>query len=56
VGEDGEDRRDRRRRVARRPFAGDLRADHRFERGLLWRGVLITAAVAALAVLREILL
>jgi hypothetical protein len=56
VGEDGEDRGDRRRGVARRPFVGDLRADHRFERVVFWRGAVITAAVVALVVLREILL
>jgi hypothetical protein len=56
VGEDGEDGGDRRDRIARRSFAGDLRADHRFERAVFWRGVLITAFVAALVVLRELLL
>jgi hypothetical protein len=42
--------------VSRRPFAGDLRADHRFERAVLWRGVGITAFVVALVVLRALLL
>jgi hypothetical protein len=56
VGQDGEDRGDRRRGVSRRPFADDLRADRRFERALLARGVAITAVVVALVALREALL
>jgi hypothetical protein len=56
VGEDGEDRGDRRRGVSRRPFEGDLRADHRFERAVFWRGAAITVGVVALVVLRELLM
>jgi hypothetical protein len=42
--------------MSRRPFAGDLRADERFERALFLRGIAIAARVVALAVLRELLL
>ena len=41
--------------MSRRRFDGDLRADHRFERALFLRGVLIAVGVVALVVLREVL-
>jgi hypothetical protein len=42
--------------VSRRTFDGDLRADHRFERAVFLRGVVIAVGVVALVVLRQVLL
>jgi hypothetical protein len=42
--------------VTRREFAGDLRADRRFERAVFLRGVAITIGVVALVVVRQLLL
>lgn len=56
MGEDGEDRGDRRRGLSRRSFEGDLRADARFERMVLWRGVAITVGVIVIVVVRGLLL
>jgi hypothetical protein len=42
--------------MTRREFAADLRADARFERAVFVRGVLITVGVAALVVVRGLLL